>query len=466
MLQPLSDLNNDVKDLLRTSTEAAAKLRSIILKDRPVLVLGGGGFRIEFVYPHLASLGVKVYMADEPESRYAHAPFNKSLTAFLPVRFGDDSKDVPSLVLDALADQDLAPPQAVLTFNEAHLPYVPAVAKAFDLPHFLQQALNHVLDKGVMRDVLAAAGLRTVRHAVLRTDEDQEFLEGVEHVGLPAIVKPINGYHSIGVRRFDTQEEALPAFHDCVREVGEDDDPVWLQGRDKILEEFIEGEEFVTETLMVDGEVIFAGIIEHTCVNPPWFELRGYVSSTRLPARLEAEVRQYIQDCLRALGFFRGQFDVEWRLARDGPVLLEVNPRMGAGPLWGLINNSYGMDLIESATCIALGMPYKRMTREDLKSHVIAFYLQAPTSGIVEDVSGLQCIGMDEKRVVEVHVYQEEGARVVGTDEGMPTEMGMVVVKADSFEEAKAVTERVIAETEVPIRPDSGKRAARFGRVI
>lgn len=68
--------------------------------------------------------------------------------------------------------------------------------------------------------------------------------------------------------------------------------------------------------------------------------------------------------------------------------------------------------------------------------------------------------------MVLCEVYQKEGVRVVGADDGMPTEIGMVVVKAGSFEEARQVTERIIETTEVPIRPDGGKRAQRFGRVV
>ena len=301
----------------------------------------------------------------------------------------------------------------MFTFNETHVQFVSAVAKALDLPHYTQQALHNMQDKGVMWDVLAVAGLRTVRHAVLPIDDDEAFLAAVEHVCFPSIVKPLNGYHSLGVRRITRAEDALLVFHACKREVDADDDPVWLQGHDKIVEEYIDGAEFVTETLMVD-EVLFAGVIEHTCLQPPRFELRGYVSSDALPARVHEDLCCYIQDCSRALGYRNGLFDVEWHSARDGPVLQEVNPRMGAGPLWGLVYHSYGLDLIESQACLALGLPYRRVTHADLRAHVIAFYLQTPVSGTVEDVSALRQIGAGDKRVARKSVYQKEGDRVMG----------------------------------------------------
>ena len=96
-------------------------------------------------------------------------------------------------------------------------------------------------DKEAMKQVLDVAGVRTPHHYSARTA--REVWTALDHVGYPAIVKPIAGAGSIDTYRVNEPgqvERIIPALGH-IDEVS--------------VEEFIEGEEFTFDAICSDGKV-------------------------------------------------------------------------------------------------------------------------------------------------------------------------------------------------------------------
>ncbi|RKY18802.1 MAG: hypothetical protein DRQ55_12385 [Planctomycetota bacterium] len=113
-------------------------------------------------------------------------------------------------------------------------------------------------DKGVMKQVLDAAGIRTPHHA--RAASGEEIRAAAARIGYPLIVKPIDGAGAADTYRVDGPEQ-LEDIIGAVTHVPE-----------VSVEEFIEGEEFTFDTICARGEVLFYNIC--------WYRPRPLIART------------------------------------------------------------------------------------------------------------------------------------------------------------------------------------------
>src|SRR5206468_1789327 len=113
-------------------------------------------------------------------------------------------------------------------------------------------------DKGTMKDVLDAAGIRTPRHR--RATTESECRDAAEALGYPLIVKPIAGAGSADTFRLSGPAD-LEAALGKIRHV-----------KEVSVEEFIEGEEFTFDTICSDGRILF-----HNC---SWYRPKPLVART------------------------------------------------------------------------------------------------------------------------------------------------------------------------------------------
>ncbi len=163
-------------------------------------------------------------------------------------------------------------------------------------------------DKDVMKAVIRRAGLRTARSA--RANTAQGVRDAVAEVGLPAVIKPIDGAGSMNTFRVDTPAEveaALARLTD-VSEVN--------------VEEFITGEEYHYDTICANGRVLYHNMGYY---RPPPIISRHHewISPQTLGVREmdRADLQPGIalgQAVLKAMGLETGFTHMEWFLTPSG----------------------------------------------------------------------------------------------------------------------------------------------------
>merc|ERR1712151_1096809 len=84
---------------------------------------------------------------------------------------------------------------------------------------------------------------------------------------------------------------------------------------------------------------------------------------------------------VKALGFSSGVFHVECKYTSTGPQLIEVNARMGGGPVREHNLRVWGVDLVEEAIFIALGIPARPFAPEAPIEAVANYFVPAARSG-------------------------------------------------------------------------------------
>jgi len=208
--------------------------------------------------------------------------------------------------------------------------------------------------KDLHRDTLRAAGLSRIRSAALH--EPAELRAFVDLVGLPVVVKPIDGFASRNTWSL-TDQAGVEAFLGAAGE-GE---PL----TDLFAEEFIAGNDpsasWLADYLSVE---VFRSGTPHPVGSeafvtlrpaPAWpFRETGLVLPAPLPRRRQLELMGYAENVLDALAARRGAFHVELKPSPHGLETIEVNGRIG-GFIAQAVRYGTGQDLGRLALTSVLG---------------------------------------------------------------------------------------------------------------
>src|SRR5262249_13398585 len=104
-------------------------------------------------------------------------------------------------------------------------------------------------DKQLMKERVAAAGLRVPRSARVRTADEAR--ETAARLGYPLVLKPIAGAGSADTQRLDSASELEQGLART--------QPV----AEASLEEFIEGDESTFDTVCIDGRPAFINVAQY-----------------------------------------------------------------------------------------------------------------------------------------------------------------------------------------------------------
>ena len=251
--------------------------------------------------------------------------------------------------------------------------------EVFDLPGLGERATVPFRDKGRMKEVLDAAGLRTPRH--FRATTESRCRQAAELLGYPLIVKPIAGAGSADTHRLDGESDLERVLPD-LRHVGE-----------VSVEEFIDGEEYTYDTICRDGKVLYE--------NLSWYRPRPLIGRSieslspqtvalRYGSQLPelAAGRELGKRVLAALGFDTGFTHMEWFLKSDGEAVFgEIGARPPGARSVDIMNYAGDTDLFRGwGEAVVQG----EMSQPTLKPYNAAVvFKRAEGSGRIDRIEGL-----------------------------------------------------------------------------
>jgi carnosine synthase len=330
------------------ATEDAQKQRFAMLAGKRLLFVGG-----DFMYKEFASSmvdllrklrehGVVVTAVfqsglDEPSKYYLEMKEKECFDGalFADVGAEDGAHHIVKAVEDACIELD-----AAWSCHEATQPIVAGVQEALGLPGNPLEAYEIARDKYATRKALEKHGLNSIKAVQIWSSDDAA--TAAEHVGFPMIVKPTVGMGSSGVYRVDSREQLDETLGRLFEDIRND----WTLNRNSVgsqapvlAETFVlpnlfyggKINEFDCEVLLWDGQVVYSNIIDNLTTRPPFFQEVGSCAPTMLPTEREQAMKEYAVQCVKAMGFTRGGFHVECWDTAEGPLLIEVNSRVGGG---------------------------------------------------------------------------------------------------------------------------------------
>ena len=213
-------------------------------------------------------------------------------------------------------------------------------------------------NKFLMRRVLKQHAIRSVPFALCNNEEQLQ--QQAERVGYPLIAKPPFGGASAFIRKCanwaelrshyalfvkDHATAAYADFYGCAHTLLEDDGQRhdYIPGRSLLLEGYIPGIEGSVECvvagervhpLLINEKLLLTErsgtVLENLLISPP----------TSFTDSQCEQIREYAVACLQAVGLTNAVVHFEFRMTPQGPVVIEINPRVG-----GLYVNAAFRDL-------------------------------------------------------------------------------------------------------------------------
>ncbi|MGX5795356.1 ATP-grasp domain-containing protein [Pseudomonas sp. E2-15] len=219
--------------------------------------------------------------------------------------------------------------------------------KRLGLVYSCPEAIAACNNKYLMRRMLKKQGLRSVPFALC--NNEQELQAGADRVGYPLIAKPPFGGASAFITKCsnwaqlrshyahflsDHGAASYADFYGYAHSLPEADGQrrEYIPGRSILLEGYIPGVEGSVECVVI-GERVHAllinekllltersgTVLENLLISPP----------TSFTAQQCEQIREYAAACLRAVGLTNAVVHFEFRMTDAGPVVIEINPRVG-----------------------------------------------------------------------------------------------------------------------------------------
>merc|ERR1712100_273943 len=283
--------------------------------------------------------------------------------------------------------------------------------------------------------------------------------KAAQQVGFPAVIKPINGAASIGVVKVSSMEDLVSSY-DKVLEVLQTcsvSDPNGTQSvgssdlvTEVMMEQYLDGDEVDVDMILTDGAVTYAKVTDNLPTLEPWFNETGAVTPSLLPGHKQEELIQVSTKMLKAMGLTSGVMHVELKYTTtNGPQLIEVNARMGGGPVREMNLDVWGVDLVEEHLMTAVGLPALPVIPSEPLTCIGQYSVNAKKSGILgKGIEEVMAKTRKMEDVVSCEPFVKPGDRVVGIDDGMPSWICDITVKKDTPEEALAYVLKIESEFE------------------
>lgn len=320
--------------------------------DQVLLVMGSGDQRFREYLLASAAQRHQLWLFD-PDPVSWQAPYVAGSTVL-------DVFDPDTAVASA---RELAERKTVLgvyCYHEAVIFAAALVGAALGLPGPSVNAVSAVRDKSRSRELMERATLPQPRSALISSDKQARV--AVATIGLPLVCKPCSLGASQGVVKVETEQdlESALAISRSATQWGMRTGPAVL------LEEYLTGPEISIDAAVFEGEYMPFFLARKRVGAEPYFEEVGHLVAGNDPLLADEKLMHMLADAHRALGWQHGMTHAEVKLTQHGPVVVEVNGRLGGDLIPYLGQLATGIDPSQVAIDVATGIrPVLKPTRRE-----------------------------------------------------------------------------------------------------
>lgn len=238
----------------------------------------------------------------------------------------------------------------VLCWDEPLVMPAAELAAEFGVPGLSVPGVQGCRDKYNARTRLTDGGL--LQPAFAMTADLADARGAAERIGYPVVVKPRALGASMGVVLARDEQELDEAFQVASNASLVGDEP--FRGG-AIVEEYAVGPEISIDGAVHKGEYLPMFVARKRTGSPPYFEETGHVVDTADPLLDDQELMGTLARAHRALDIEDGITHSEVRLTERGPLIIEINGRVGGDLIPFLGKVATGIDPGEVMVDVALG---------------------------------------------------------------------------------------------------------------
>jgi predicted ATP-grasp superfamily ATP-dependent carboligase len=310
-------------------------------RDEVLLLAGSGDEQYRGYLVASAAHRCRLWLVDSEQPTWQRAYISGATTV--------DVFDPAALVAAVLDLSRTVTVLGILCYHEGVILAAAHAAAALGVPGMGVDAVHNCRDKARTRRLLTAAGIAQPRFALVSSPT--QAAKAATSIGFPLVLKPRNLGASQGVVRIDDESDIDAAF-DASRSASQHGMTPYP---DLLMEEYIEGPEVSVDAAVHDGIYQPLFLARKRVGAEPYFEETGHIVSARDPLLADRRVVGVLAAAHSALGARHGITHTELKLTPRGPVLIEVNGRLGGDLIPYLGHLATGIDPGHVAVDVATG---------------------------------------------------------------------------------------------------------------
>lgn len=312
-------------------------------------------------------------------------------------------------ILQALTDASLHEHVGgILPGHVFHVPLCAALAETLNLPFIHRQAAQRCVNKAEFRRHLHNADIDQGWFVVSRNGLPDHVLKEIKY---PCIVKPTDGFASIGVKFITNEADLLNSINSSADESKYNSNK--SLGSEFLIEEYIAGYEVSVETVAYEGKTEIVGITGKHFNKKININELGFEIPCQLSDGDEEQIVKYVIDMHEALGINHGLTHTELVMSEEGPRVVEINPRLGGAHLAELYEHGTGVNLYDVAVFNSLNIHGKFKFPLPLKNAAATQWILGE-KGKIKKISGTNGVQQGTAERVDIIVRKEVGDLVPG----------------------------------------------------
>ncbi|MCL1990222.1 MAG: ATP-grasp domain-containing protein [Defluviitaleaceae bacterium] len=319
-----------------------------------------------------------------------------------------------------------------------HLVEVTAeLSEALNLHFYSTATAKKVRNKYLMRLALKEKGLKVPNFMEIL---DHDALNAVEsQIAFPAVLKPINGYSSINVKRIDSINQLSDTLKTSNKKNSSDG---WGMGIENsyIIEEYIDGLEYSVESVVFNDKIIHLGVTSKFKNKEPYFEEIGQLVPAKIDEQLKQGLYNIAEQGIKALNLTNCATHTEILNSSQGLVIVEIGGRLAGDKIPYLVNLSSGIDMSLLTAYAAIKNPCPVINQVKNKVSYIAYFVPDKKQTIEKVVNQAPEI----KNLIEFEFWGEVGQTIAPPPEQYFCRIGHAIVVGDGYEECNKRIREVI----------------------
>ncbi len=233
--------------------------------------------------------------------------------------------------------------------------------------------------------------------------------EDAKDLPFPYIVKPTNLTASLCVELIHSEEDLDRYIKRCLEnKIFRNAKKIFGRESELVVEEYIDGEEYSVDGVVIDDQVHFFGVCEKHTSGQPYFVELGHDFYPNHP--MKAEIYAYIENVLNCLGMRTCPFHIEIKNSSRGWEVIEVHSRFAGHMIMELVKNATGIQAFQTYID-NLRSPDGMKTPSLNNNSVFSLRMLAVGAGTVKKLE-IDPELLLEKRVVSHHIDFRVGDRV------------------------------------------------------
>jgi len=393
--------------------------KSAELRGKTLLVVNSGYRRKEFILKRIQELGCNIILLNKEENwaqKYTDA-----------LILADTNNHAESLEAIRKYSQEHTI-DGVVCFWEDDVLLTSKIVDMLDLPGIPYRVARTARNKYLFRELCQKTGIPTPQHRMISSKADIDYV--MDHFVFPIIVKPVYGSSSALVVKVEKKSELSKVIRYITENISEKMESALTNGTQIFAEEYLEGQEVDIDMLVQNGKVKFSSITDNEPTEEPFFVETGESMPSSLLEESQEKLVEMAEETVEKLGIQQGCLHFEAKWTKRGPFPIEVNLRMGGDYIYSLVKECWGIDLVEYAVKIALGVYIKPEKPAQPLQYLKSQVFLSDYSGVLVELN------VDEELYKKPYFEQFYFLKEVGDPVLVPPEgyeyLGWIVVKGES----------------------------------